>query len=192
MLGDCLPRRRQLRLPAPPRAGRVRTVATDDATPGYIHGPMPAGTWNVILGLYKVPPQGADVILTITLDSSHRTLAPQPARTFPVRQGRGWYKGDLHCHTFHSDAAGSPETLHAAARQATTSMPTTLPSQARETMTDRRGAARSGGDADPDASGLQLVPQPVGIIAFVANQPPGPWHLGQEHQGPLCVAHLAW
>jgi hypothetical protein len=39
-------------------------------------------------------------------------------RPEPVRKGAGWYKGDLHCHTYHSDAAGSPETLHAAARQA--------------------------------------------------------------------------
>lgn len=93
-------------------------VATDDATPGYIHGPIPAGTWNVILGLYKVPPQGADVTVTITLDASPRATTPPPPRTFPVRHGAGWYRGDLHCHTFHSDAAGSPETLHAAATQA--------------------------------------------------------------------------
>jgi predicted metal-dependent phosphoesterase TrpH len=93
-------------------------VATDDATPGYIHGAMPAGQWNVILGLYKVPPQGADVTVTIALDATLRDTLPPPARTFPVRKGAGWYKGDLHCHTFHSDAAGSPETLHAAAKQA--------------------------------------------------------------------------
>ncbi len=35
-----------------------------------------------------------------------------------MRQQAGWYKGDLHCHTFHSDARGAPETLHAAAKQA--------------------------------------------------------------------------
>ncbi|OAM77069.1 CehA/McbA family metallohydrolase [Devosia elaeis] len=93
-------------------------IATDDATPGYIHGEIQPGTWNVILGLYKVPEAGADVTVTITLDSSPRILEPQPARTFPVRQGAGWYKGDLHCHTFHSDARGAPETLHRAARQA--------------------------------------------------------------------------
>ena len=50
--------------------------------------------------------------------SAERELVPPPARTFPVRQGAGWYRGDRHCHTFHSDAAGSPERLHAAARQA--------------------------------------------------------------------------
>ena len=93
-------------------------VATDDATPGYVHGPMPAGTWNIILGLYKVPPQGCAVELTVALDSAARATLPAPLRTQPVRKQAGWYKGDLHCHTFHSDAKGSPETLHAAAKQA--------------------------------------------------------------------------
>jgi predicted metal-dependent phosphoesterase TrpH len=93
-------------------------VATDDATPGYVHGHIPSGRWNVILGLYKVPEAGADVTVTIAVDAAPRTLAPQPARAIPVRRGAGWYKGDLHCHTFHSDAKGSPETLHAAAKQA--------------------------------------------------------------------------
>ena len=93
-------------------------IATDDATPGYVHGPIPPGRWNVILGLYKLPEAGAEVSVTITLDAAPRALEPQPTRTFPVRPGAGWYRGDLHCHTFHSDARGSPELLHAAARQA--------------------------------------------------------------------------
>jgi hypothetical protein len=93
-------------------------IATDDATPGYVHGPIPPGRWNVILGLYKIPEAGAEVSVTITLDAAPRSVEPQPARTFPVRHGAGWYRGDLHCHTFHSDARGSPELLHAAARQA--------------------------------------------------------------------------
>jgi hypothetical protein len=93
-------------------------IATDDATPGYVHGAIQPGTWNVILGLYKVPEAGVDVTVTIALDATPRPLEPQPARTFPVRKGEGWYKGDLHCHTFHSDARGAPELLHAAARQA--------------------------------------------------------------------------
>ena len=93
-------------------------IATDDATPGYIHGEIQPGTWNVILGLYQVPVAGADVTVTITLDSAPRRLEPQPARNFPVRSEAGWYRGDLHCHTFHSDAKGSPELLHAAAKQA--------------------------------------------------------------------------
>lgn len=93
-------------------------VATDDATPGYVHGPIPPGRWHVILGLYKLPAGGAEVTLTLAVDRGPRETRPPPARTVPVRAGAGWYKGDLHCHTFHSDARGAPETLHAAARQA--------------------------------------------------------------------------
>ncbi len=93
-------------------------IATDDATPGYVYGDIQPGRWNVILGLYQVPEAGTDVTVSIALENAPRALAPQPTRTFPVRQGAGWYRGDLHCHTFHSDAKGSPELLHAAARQA--------------------------------------------------------------------------
>lgn len=93
-------------------------IGTDDATPGYVHGEIPPGRWQVILGLYKVPEAGADVTVTIALDAAPRRLEPQPVRTFPVRRAAGWYKGDLHCHTYHSDAKGSPEVLHAAAKQA--------------------------------------------------------------------------
>ncbi|WP_077963119.1 CehA/McbA family metallohydrolase [Ensifer adhaerens] len=93
-------------------------IATDDATPGYIHGEISSGQWKVMLGLYKVPAEGADVHVTVDFDRSPRPVAPQPTRQFPVRKQAGWYRGDLHCHTFHSDAAGSPELLHAAAKQA--------------------------------------------------------------------------
>src|SRR5438552_2829366 len=50
-----------------------------------------------------------------TLDNAPRASAAQPVHGFPVRPGAGWYKGDLHSHTHHSDALGAPETLHAAA-----------------------------------------------------------------------------
>jgi hypothetical protein len=90
-------------------------VATDEATPGYRHGAIPAGRWQVILGLYKVPVDGALATVEITLDDAPRTVAAQPVRTEPRRPGAGWYRGDLHCHTHHSDARGGPELLHAAA-----------------------------------------------------------------------------
>jgi len=93
-------------------------VARDDATPGYIHGEIQPGRWQVILGLYKVPEAGAEVTITYALDDTPRPLVGQPERTYPVRQGAGWYRGDLHTHTHHSDARGAPELLHAAAKQA--------------------------------------------------------------------------
>jgi len=93
-------------------------TATDDATPGYLYGPIAPGQWRVLIGLTRIPEGGATVRVTIDLDSTPRQVKAQPVRTTPVRKGAGWYRGDLHCHTFHSDAQGSPETLHAAARQA--------------------------------------------------------------------------
>ncbi|KGM34343.1 hypothetical protein P409_10675 [Inquilinus limosus MP06] len=93
-------------------------VATDDATPGYVPGPIPAGTWTILLGLYRVPPGGAEVALTIRLDDAPRPVwSPEPAAEIR-HPAPGWYRGDLHCHTHHSDAKGGPELLHEAARRA--------------------------------------------------------------------------
>lgn len=196
-------------------------VATDDATPGYIHGPMPPGTWNVILGLYKVPPAGAEVTLTIDLESAERPTTPAPVRTFPVRHGAGWYKGDLHCHTHHSDAAGSPETLHAAARQAGLDF---LAITDHNTITQRRyfhpqsspdlvfvrgmevttatGHANVYGVDDwvdfrmtspSDAHALaRVVHEKGGLLSINHDKPPIPW----EHEWPeadcMEVFHEAW
>ena len=93
-------------------------VATDEATPGYLHGEILPGQWRLLIGLSRIPEDGVAARAHITLDATPRPVKPQPVRTTPMRPGAGWYRGDLHCHTFHSDADGSPETLHAAARQA--------------------------------------------------------------------------
>ncbi|MBM1221440.1 CehA/McbA family metallohydrolase [Ponticoccus sp. SC2-23] len=94
-------------------------VASDDATPGYLPGPMPAGDWQLILGLYRVPAGGTEIIIRVSFDAGSRgPWSGLPAPVEVRREAEGWYRGDLHCHCWHSDAAGSPETLHAAARQA--------------------------------------------------------------------------
>lgn len=93
-------------------------VATDDATPGYVAGPIPAGRWRVVLGLYRLPEAGTQVVVEIALDAAPRSDAPMFDPAPAERLGPGWFRGDLHCHTHHSDARGSPETLHAAARRA--------------------------------------------------------------------------
>jgi hypothetical protein len=93
-------------------------VATDDATPGYLPGAIAAGDWRVVLGLHRVPAAGASAAIHVTLDRRSRPIGEVPCFAAAVRRGAGWYQGDLHCHTFHSDARGAPETLHDAARQA--------------------------------------------------------------------------
>ena len=97
-------------------------VGTDWATPPYAAGPLPAGTWNVLLGPYKVGPRGCDYRVEVRLDPG----LPDPGREL-IRVGEprrptlpaarpGWLRGDLHCHTRYSDGDSWPaEMLHAAA-----------------------------------------------------------------------------
>ncbi|MFN2453352.1 MAG: CehA/McbA family metallohydrolase [Pyrinomonadaceae bacterium] len=119
-------------------------VSRDEATPGYLPGAMPAGTWRIILGLYKIAPTGVDVSFKIGIEtadnrSSGPTSAPRPAtissasapvtitaaangtrRTAVLPQriaGRGsrWWRGDLHMHTVHSDGEWTiPELINSA------------------------------------------------------------------------------
>lgn len=79
------------------------------ATPGYVAGPLPSGTWSVVLGAYEVPEAGLRYWLTVSLEMAVRddVEPPEPARHRPLERrpsGRpGWYRGDLHSHTEHSD-----------------------------------------------------------------------------------------
>ena len=93
-------------------------VSTSDATPGYWPGPIPSGTWRVVLGLYKVGPAGVDVEVTVGRSSASLPSAPtipSPSRR-PVRTGPAWYSGQLHAHTHNSDGALSVQALATRAR----------------------------------------------------------------------------
>ncbi|ACT01499.1 CehA/McbA family metallohydrolase [Paenibacillus sp. JDR-2] len=64
-------------------------VGTEKATPGYLAEPIVEGEWAVLLGAYKIPEGGAEVIVELELTRPH---------------GR-WMKGDLHMHSVHSDGS---------------------------------------------------------------------------------------
>jgi predicted metal-dependent phosphoesterase TrpH len=91
-------------------------IATDGASPGYQPG-IRTGTWQVILGLYRVPNEPVTVEIEITFDFAPRVAARPAAPSIGPPRGPSWYCGDLHCHTDHSDAKGSAATLHATARR---------------------------------------------------------------------------
>ncbi|MDE0346560.1 MAG: CehA/McbA family metallohydrolase [Boseongicola sp.] len=93
-------------------------VATDAATPGYYAGPMPPGAWKLLLGMYRVPDSGVAVRLPLKADATPREAFAAPRPATPRRDHPGWYRGDLHCHTHHSDARGAPELLAEGARLA--------------------------------------------------------------------------
>jgi hypothetical protein len=105
------------------------TVGNGSATPGYIPGPLPAGRYHVIFGLYRIWPQGAQYALHIEAESGGSEdipATPQPAVTVPVKRpatpaataGWLWLRGDLQCHSNHSDGKGPLELLVAKARAA--------------------------------------------------------------------------
>jgi predicted metal-dependent phosphoesterase TrpH len=103
-------------------------VGPEGATPGYVPGPIRPGTWHVVLGLYQLAPQGCDVRVAIRTEppsdgetSGIGTPAPQPALPCPfdeaaVAEGPRWFRGDLHCHSHHSDGTAPLADLLAAAR----------------------------------------------------------------------------
>jgi hypothetical protein len=103
-------------------ARREFFIAQDDATPGYIRGPLYPGDWHVILGVERANPEGVryDVTVKVTVDEGGppptetpaNTAEPAPAKT-RSRSGSGgrWVKGDLHCHTVHSDGLNTVDEI---------------------------------------------------------------------------------
>lgn len=99
-------------------------VGTDDATPGYLAGPILPGTWHVFLGLYKLAPQGCHYTITVRTtpgNSQAATFAPMLSMDrvtpHPPFRPDGWYRGELHCHSIHSDGDTDPRDIIAWARR---------------------------------------------------------------------------
>lgn len=96
------------------------------ATPGYLPGPLRAGEWRVLLGLYRIPDEGVDWEMTIDVGSVTLPTAAEPPplepgpqrRRLPASAGRSWLRGDLHSHTVHSDGRLTIDELASRARLA--------------------------------------------------------------------------
>ncbi|GAB2754347.1 CehA/McbA family metallohydrolase [Streptomyces bullii] len=104
-------------------SGGARTeffVRADDATPGYLPGPVREGTWHIALGPYTVAPQGLSYELTITLTYGEPGEAAEPVYPPERAEGRGraWYRGDCHLHSWYSDGRRTPAEIGALARAA--------------------------------------------------------------------------
>ena len=87
-------------------------IGPTEATPGYFPGPLPAGAWRVQIDTHMVMPGDPlrywlDVTIIDGVTSETEVISPD--RSFPptlLQKGAGWYRGDLHTHTDHSDAHG--------------------------------------------------------------------------------------
>ncbi|MGI8857118.1 MAG: PHP domain-containing protein, partial [Thermomicrobiales bacterium] len=107
-------------------SGRSAFILTErNATPGYTPGPIVAGTWHIVLGLYEIAPEGCRYTVTVTLEER----ADQPSEPVPATGAAldrspdtlpdavpGWLRGDLHCHSEHSDGDASLPDILATAR----------------------------------------------------------------------------
>jgi len=100
------------------RATHHVDIGMTAATPGYTPGPLPAGRWNIVIDTHSILPD-APVTYTIevtgvTGTAVERDLAPAPAKPVATAKQRpGWYRGDLHAHTTHSDATWDVATFAA-------------------------------------------------------------------------------
>ena len=79
------------------------SIAESDATPSYLPGPLPAGEWNLILGIPNIRSDSiasyrVEVKLEFGVSAGTRAFAP-----LPLKAEAGWYRGELHAHTGHSD-----------------------------------------------------------------------------------------
>ena len=104
-------------------SGGFRTefaISNDAATPGYLPGRVSKGRWHVILGPYQVAPQGLTYSVTVTLTYGPPGPGFQPhyPRQRVAGTGVGWYRGDCHLHTVHSDGRRTPAEVAAGARAA--------------------------------------------------------------------------
>ncbi|MEU3712794.1 CehA/McbA family metallohydrolase [Streptomyces catenulae] len=95
-------------------------LRADDATPGYLPGPVCPGTWHLALGPYTLAPQGLSYEITVTLRLGAPGRTPPPVYPPERARGRGraWYRGDGHLHSVHSDGRRTPAEIAALARAA--------------------------------------------------------------------------
>ena len=91
----------------------VAMISPSKATPGYLPGPIRAGTWLVALGLHQVEKSGTEVEVTWEIGKPDFPAIPprgpraeRPARrTLPSRAGYRWFPADFHTHSEHSDGS---------------------------------------------------------------------------------------
>lgn len=109
-----------------PNADHLVVIEPAYATPGFLCGPLYEGRWECLIDAHEVL-NGEDdpcrLQLTVKaeasgpsdrVDADWRDAQP-PGRS--LQGGPGWYRGDLHSHTVHSDGSETVSAMVAAAER---------------------------------------------------------------------------
>jgi len=96
-------------------------ISAEAATPGFLPGAVPPGEWLAQLALQAVLASDPPCAYTLDIELLPETGRAQPARpplSFQAVRSKnaGWYRGELHSHTLHSDGSLTPAELLAGAR----------------------------------------------------------------------------
>jgi hypothetical protein len=87
------------------------TVGFSDATPSCLPGPIPAGEWHILIGVPNIRSGVTSHYTAQVFLSRSGLVSDEPAMLRePLRSTPGWYRGDLHMHTGHSDGRCASQT----------------------------------------------------------------------------------
>jgi hypothetical protein len=96
----------------------VLWVAADDASHGGIPGPLPAGQWYAQIDVERTG-ETADYLLMV--DAEFGEQRPAATLSYPDRYvscaAPGWYRGELHAHSWESDGKTSVADVFTAAKR---------------------------------------------------------------------------
>jgi hypothetical protein len=98
-------------------ARRQFFIAPQEATPGYLPGPLLPGQWHIVLGFERVQESGVAYQVRIALEEGQEGQADEAGEGPPPPRvrGRRFLRGDLHTHSVHSDGLNTVEELARAA-----------------------------------------------------------------------------
>lgn len=105
----------------PGRSAPPYRIAADGASPGFLPGAIEPGQWTVEVALgYVLEGPSCTYRLRVWDEPGSPPSHTAPTPTLPravAQTGPGWYGGDLHMHTHHSDGAWSVTELWQAVRR---------------------------------------------------------------------------
>jgi predicted metal-dependent phosphoesterase TrpH len=87
-------------------------IANTEASTGYIPGKIQSGTWHILIYPSDITETGIDWKLEVTLwKGEENDMFQLDAAQNQINNEPGWYNGDLHMHTLHSDGKRTTKEL---------------------------------------------------------------------------------